>query len=70
MANNMVEKSKRYMVAERELLCPLCNCDMFNKKNIKINNTIAGFLGIEENVRSLTGYICNECNHLISFVDK
>jgi predicted nucleic-acid-binding Zn-ribbon protein len=66
----MNENPRGYVIAERELLCPLCKCDKFYKKNIKLNNTIANLMGIEENIRSVNGYICNECSHIISFVDQ
>ena len=66
----MDEESKGYIIANKELLCPICKCDKFYKKNIKLNSTIANLVGIEENLRSVNGYICSECNHLISFVDQ
>ena len=70
MANNMNGESKGYVIANKELLCPICKCDKFYKKNIKLNTTIASLIGIEENLRSVSGYICNECNHLIAFLDQ
>ena len=49
MANNMNGESKGYVIANKELLCPICKCDKFYKKNIKLNTTIASLIGIEEN---------------------
>ncbi len=63
-------ESKGYIIANKELLCPVCKCNKFFKKNIKLNTTIANLVGIEENLRSVNGYICSECNHLITFVDQ
>ena len=70
MVNNMSVESKSYLIANKELLCPICKCDKFYKKNIKLNATIASLVGIEENLRSINGYICNECNHIITFVNQ
>jgi hypothetical protein len=70
MANNMNIESKSYVIANKELLCPVCKCDKFYKKNISLNATIANLVGIEENLRSINGYICSECNHIITFVDQ
>ena len=70
MANNMNGESKGYVIANKELLCPICKCDKFYKKNIKLNTTIASLIGIEENLRSVSGYICNECNHVVTFVNQ
>lgn len=66
----MVEKPRNYLIAEKTLICPICNSNIFFCKKIKLNNTIAGFLGIEENIRSVTGYICSECNHVIPFLNQ
>ena len=70
MADDMSVESKGYIIANKELLCPVCKCDKFFKKNITLNTTIANLVGIEENLRSVNGYICSECNHLITFVDQ
>ena len=64
----MVEKPTNYLIAGKALTCPICESNIFFCKKIKLNNTIAGFLGIEENIRSVTGYICSECIHIIRFV--
>ena len=63
-------ESKGYVIANKELLCPICKCDKFYKKNIKLNTTIASLVGIEENLRSIDGYICSECNHIVTFVSQ
>ncbi|MAS01066.1 MAG: hypothetical protein CMA42_02730 [Euryarchaeota archaeon] len=70
MANNMNGESKGYVIANKELLCPICKCHKFYKKNIKLNTTIASLVGIEENLRSIDGYICSECNHIVTFVSQ
>ena len=53
MVKNMSVESKSYLIANKELLCPICKCDKFYKKNIKLNATIASLVGIEENLRSI-----------------
>ena len=63
-------ESKGYVIANKELLCPICKCDKFYKKNIKLNTTIASLVGIEENLSSINGYICSECNHIVTFVNQ
>ena len=70
MANNMNVESRGYTIANKELLCPVCKCNKFFKKNITLNTTIANLVGIEENLRSVNGYICSECNHVITFVNR
>ena len=51
MANNMKGESKGYVIANKELLCPICKCDKFYKKNIKLNKNSVYFNNYQKQIK-------------------
>jgi hypothetical protein len=66
----MSEDAKQVVVLGKPLACPVCANVRFRTGEAMLNTPVATLLGIDWAKPSATTHVCDECGHVLWFVEK
>ena len=64
-----MEDNWTYEVAGRQVVCPHCGCNEFEKSDAQLNTAFLTFLDFDWANRSAAVLICRNCGHIEWFLD-
>lgn len=59
-----------YFVKGHQLYCPICKHEQFWTRETLMNTPGMTFFGIEWANKSAQNYICNNCGHVLWFINE
>lgn len=61
--------SARVHVMGKQVLCPFCQFDQFDDREIKLNTTGMSLFGLDWANKAATGLVCAQCGYIQMFLD-
>ena len=68
MANEKI--AKKVSMWGKSLSCPICHHDKFWQRDTLLNSRVATFFKFDWANKSAQNYICDQCGHILWFVEK